>query len=212
MVYSLAGDRKVEYGYVHKHLPRGQGTVFEFGPDPLAARMSLFAIKQGYLVTAVGLEQIQRRHSNLIFIQGDILTTEIKGKFDWILNISTVEHCGLAGRYGVTVPDADADLKAMQVLKALMKPQGKMLLTIPIGLDTVIGHWHRVYGAKRLPRLLSGYEILHQTFWAKSNGVDVFKPIEKTLALETEPIQNPPRNNYYALGAFTLRSKGAGLT
>lgn len=208
MVYSLAGDRSIEYGYVYKHLPRGQGTAFEFGPAPLTARMSLFAIKQGYSVTAVGLEQIQRQHPNLTFIQGDLLTTEVKGEFDWILNISTVEHCGLAGRYGVTVSDADADLKAMWILKSLMKPQGKMLLTIPIGLDAVVGHWHRVYGRERLPKLLSGYEILHQVYWAKSNGVDKFKPVEGVIALGVKSVQSPPKHNYYALGTFTLRLKG----
>lgn len=209
MAYSLAGDRGIEYGYL-RQLPKGTGTAFEFGPAPATAYVSLFAVKQGYSVTAVGLEQIRKNHPKLKFIQGDLLTVKLTGKFDWILNISTVEHCGLAGRYGVTVADADADLKAMHVLRTLMKPTSRMLMTIPVGLDTVVGVWHRVYGAGRLPKLLKGYEIVHQAFWAKSGGVDVFEPVSKSVALATKPIASeavPPRN-YYALGGFTLKRKG----
>lgn len=203
MAYTLAGDRVIEYNYVRRRLPRGEGAVLDFGPSR-SAKMSLFAVGQGYRVTAVSLEQIQPQHPNLVFILGDVLTVKIGGKFDWVLNISTVEHCGLAGRYGVAVHDTDADLKAMEILKALLKPQGKMLLTIPVGLDTVVGHWHRVYGKRRLPRLLKGYKVLHQAFWAKSGDADTFQSVSKLTGLSTEPIKNPPRGNYYALGVFTL--------
>jgi len=40
--------------------------------------------------------------------------------------------------------------------------------------------------------------------------VDVFEPVSRSVALGTSPIINPPRNNYYALGAFTLKRKGVG--
>lgn len=209
---NLMGDRRVEYGYLFQQLPKGQGLVLDLGPspkDPEGPITIRFAIERGWNVIAVGLEKPDYRHPRYKFVHGDFLTVGIEGTFDWIMNISTIEHFGLAGRYGVHVWAPDADLKAMRRLRTLMKPKGKMILTIPVGLDTVVGHYHRVYGKYRLPRLLEGLNILHEQFWGKphpgkswKSQANDFISITKKAALGTRPLRRHKR--YYAIGAFTL--------
>ena len=55
-------------------------------------------------------------------------------------------------------------------LASLLKPEGRMALTIPIGLDAKFAPFHRVYGKQRLPRLLAPFEVVAEEFWAKPTG------------------------------------------
>lgn len=204
MTYSLKGDRKVEWGYVKQRLPEGKGFLLDIGPAPANPKPARVAVSLGYNVVAVGLEEPKYVHQKFTFIHGDFLDVYIPWTFDWILNISTIEHFGLAGRYGVIESDPDADLLGMHRAYTLMKPDAKMLLTIPVGIDNVMGFRHRVYGEKRLPRLLQGYKILEEMYWAKFNDENVFVSTDKETALSTVPTLDP---SYYALGAFTLMVK-----
>lgn len=201
MTYSLKGDRKVEWGYVKKRLPKGNGFLLDIGPAPANPKPARVAVSLGYHVIAVGLEKPKDAHQKFTFIHGDFLEVYIPWMFDWILNISTIEHFGLAGRYGVTESNPDADLLGMHRAYTLMKPNAKMLLTIPVGIDSVMSFRHRVYGKKRLPRLLQGYKILEELYWAKFDDENAFVPTDKETALSTIPMLDP---SYYALGAFTL--------
>lgn len=204
MRYTLAGDRKFEYGYANANLPVGKGRVLDVGPT-IKAPMSRLAVQRGYTdVVAIGLgdSAVAFEHPNFTFVVADLVTLHMKRKYNWILNISSIEHFGLAGRYGVTIRNDNADLQGMAKLQTLMWPHSKMLLTIPIGMDSVIKHYHRVYGRERLPQLLDGYHILNEQFWAKTKKDDVYRPVTKQIALNAIPITGPP--NYYALGAFTL--------
>jgi len=74
------------------------------------------------------------------------------------VSISSLEHSGL-GRYGDTL-DADADLKAMQDLKRIVKPGGLFYLAVPLGRDKVVFNLHRIYGRIRLPKLLEGWKLI----------------------------------------------------
>ena len=53
------------------------------------------------------------------------------GGFDIALSISSFDHDGL-GRYGDPI-DANADIRAMRLAQCLLKPNGLMFMTIPIG-------------------------------------------------------------------------------
>lgn len=76
--------------------------------------------------------------------------------FDTAIALSTMEHIGL-GLYGEPV-DPHGDRKAaIEVLK-VVKPGGRLLLTVPFGrLATTSGHC--VYDATRLRVLLAGFQI-----------------------------------------------------
>ncbi len=204
---NLTGDRDIENAGIASQMPPGPGEALDFGPG--GSFLGLIAVQRGFSVTAVDLEPVQWHyiHPGLQFIHGDILKLSLPTKhFDLVINCSTVEHVGLAGRYGVTESSPDGDLEAMARLKELMKSGALMLLTLPIGQDAVFYPVHRVYGTERLPRLLEGYEVEKETFWVKDNQNRwVLAEKEAALSFKASAGSWNPLRNIYALGCFVLR-------
>jgi hypothetical protein len=79
-------------------------------------------------------------------------------KVDYAFSFSSFEHDGL-GRYGDPISH-DADFRAMQRAKNVVKPGGIMFLGVPIGRDCLVWNAHRIYGKLRLPLLLRGWLCL----------------------------------------------------
>ena len=199
--YTLASDRTVEYAWVKDKLPTGTGFVLDVGCGQ-RAHMSKHAVQKGYTVVGIDLCPVVYKHNKFTLIEGDLLKHNFKGQtFDAILNISSIEHFGLKGRYGITRNRGDADTRGMKKLHSLLKPNGIMILTIPLGLDAVHSPHHRVYGRERLPELLGGYRIKHQFYWSKKDGQDKYVKCTQTYALNTESTVSP---FFYAIGGFVL--------
>jgi hypothetical protein len=78
--------------------------------------------------------------------------------YDVAIAISVIEHSGL-GRYGDAL-DEDGDIRGMAFYRAMLSLGGLMFLAVPIGLDNIIGNQHRIYGRKRLPKLLKGWKMI----------------------------------------------------
>lgn len=204
---NLWGDRDVEWSFCAAHRPDGPGEALDFGSG--ASYMSLIAARKGFQVTALDLEPqtFLWRHPQVTFVQGDLLKMDWQPeRFDLVINCSTVEHVGLAGRYGVTEQWPDGDLEAMARLWELMKAGGVMLLTIPVGRDAVFAPLCRVYGKERLPRLLDGYIVEKEVFWVKDQE-NRWVQADKGTALNFEASAGSwdPLQNVYALGCFVLR-------
>lgn len=79
-------------------------------------------------------------------------------KYDVVLSISSIEHDGL-GRYGDPI-NPDGDLEAMSRLKDFLKPDGLLILAVPMGPDALVWNAHRIYGPKRFPLLIDGWEVV----------------------------------------------------
>jgi hypothetical protein len=225
---NLAGDRDIEWGFVFAHLetalaylgaPGRFVDILDFGPGK--SFIGYVAALRGHRVTALDLDPAPRhyRHPNLRLLAGDILTLDDAalrpgtgaGAFDLVVNCSTIEHVGLAGRYTTARDTPDGDLLAMARLRCVMRPGGVMLLTIPVGQDAVFAPMCRVYGRDRLPRLLEGFTIVHEVFWCKparpDGGCDnIWSPTTRAAAcaIETRAGDADPLRNYYALGGFML--------
>jgi len=205
---NLLGDRDIEWSWVSAHIPSGPGEALDFGPG--GSHLGLIAAQRGFEVTAIDLEPVHWYyvHQKLHFVQGDILKVDLPAKhFDLVINCSTVEHVGLAGRYGVTKSRPDGDLEAMARLKDLMKPGGVMLLTIPVGQDAVFVPLSRVYGARRLPQLLNGYRVEEDVFWVKdAENRWVLCDRDTALNFKASAGSWDPLQNIYALGCFVLKN------
>ena len=196
---NLWGDRDVEHSWVAAHIPLGPGSGLDFGSGN--TNLSLVAVRRGLHMLAT--DRIAApwsfEHPDFMFVQGDAFALGLAPRsLDLIINCSTVEHLGL-GRYGDPL-DTDADLDGMQRLRDLLSPSGVMLLTIPVGVDTVMPKLHRIYGRQRLPRLLAGFSIAHCEFWVKNQAN------RWSLADEQAALSLPPTLHSYALGCFVLRS------
>jgi SAM-dependent methyltransferase len=204
---NLLGDRDIEWSWVASQIPFGPGEALDFGPG--GSHLGLIAAQRGFNVTAVDLEHVHwpYLHPQLRLIRGDILRLPLpRDRFDLVINCSTVEHVGLAGRYGVVEGRPDGDLEAMARLQDLMKPGAIMLLTIPAGHDGVFAPLCRVYGKERLPRLLKGFIVEKEEFWVKDEK-NRWVPCDREVALSFQASANSwdPLRNVYALGCYVLR-------
>jgi len=197
---NLAGDRDIEYSFVAANLPDGPGKALDFGSGQ--SYLGLLSSRKGFETTAFDLQEINWFYSypKLNFIKGDILKENFPSEnFDLIISCSTIEHVGLAGRYGVDKNEALADLKAIEILKKILKRGGIMILTIPVGKGTAFPTLHRVYGEERLKKLLNGFEILKKEFWLKD------KNNHWQIVQENSAFNEKPKPYYYALGLFVLK-------
>ena len=50
-------------------------------------------------------------------------------------------------------------MRAMSEMQALVKPNGFLILGVPVARDAVVWNAHRLYGRVRLPLLLRGWTI-----------------------------------------------------
>jgi len=200
-VPNLAGDRDVEYSWIAANIPEGPGKALDFGSGK--SWLGLLASRKGFETITFDLQEISwpYLHPQLKFIKGDILE---KNKFppqsfDLILNCSSIEHVGLTNRYGVTKRNSEGDLETMKILRNLLNSGKVMLLTVPVGKDAIFEPMHRVYGKKRLTKLLAEFEIIKKEFWIK-NKDNQWETVseEKALTEETKPY-------YYGLGLFVLK-------
>lgn len=200
-VPNLKGDRDIEYSWVAAKMPEGHGEALDFGCGP--GYMGLIAASKGFKVTACDLESQKFffEHPNFRFVQGDLFKLNFsENQFDLIINCSAIEHVGLAGRYSETEPNSDGDIEAMKVLNSILKTNGIMLLTIPVGLDKVFVPLHRIYGENRLPRLFQGWEVLKKEYWIKDTD-NRWIMADESAALNKEPLPH-----CYGLGLFVLRN------
>lgn len=210
----LSGDRAVEWSWMASRMPTGPGKALDFGSA--GSYLDLIAASRGFDVTALDIQSYRPpyEHERLTYLQGDVLEISLgKEQFDLVLNCSTVEHVGLAGRYGVSEHRANGDLEAMAMLRDSMKPAASMLLTIPVGRDAVHAPWHRVYGYKRLPILLKGYRVDEESFWVKNQDnrwVSCSK--ETALDFKSQVASRRPFRGIYALGCFLIRKPKSEAT
>ena len=199
-VPNMDGDRDIEFSWIAGHMGNGPGYALDFGCGN--TWMGLLAARKGFDVTAIDLGKVGWRynHPNLKFTQGDLSDLNMaKDSLDLIINCSSIEHVGLQGRYGIKKANEDGDLIMMSLLLDLLKPGKQMILTIPVGRDKVFLPRHRVYGPKRLPELLKGWEIVEREFAAKRQN-NIWTVVEEKTALNIDAL-----NHYYSLGLFLLR-------
>jgi SAM-dependent methyltransferase len=191
-------------------MPNGPGKAIEFGCEQ--GFMSLMAAQRGFHVIANDLQQqaFTWEHPEVEFVRGDFLKLAFPAShFDLAINCSSVEHVGVAGRYGIGVQQDDGDIQVMEGLARILKPHGLLLMTAPCGRDTLMAPWCRVYGPERLPRLFDAFTVVKQEFWVKNNQMQ-WARCSREAALTFQPINDPsnPHGCAYALGCFVLRKRG----
>jgi hypothetical protein len=62
---------------------------------------------------------------------------EITGTYDWIVSISTLEHAG----YDENPRDADKSVTAVEHLRSLLAPGGRMWISVPLGHNPTLDEY-----------------------------------------------------------------------
>ena len=204
---NIWGERNVEWAFLSTEMPTGPGAAIEFGCEQ--GFMSLLAAQKGFHVVANDLQDqsFTWYHPSVEFRQGDFLKLDLpRNHFDIAINCSSVEHVGVAGRYGITVNEDEGDIEVMHRLADILKPGGLLLMTAPCGRDAVMAPWCRVYGAQRLPRLFAAFRLLKECYWIK-DAQNRWVGSTREAALNFQPVHDPSDSHgcAYALGCFVLQ-------
>src|SRR5205823_12962518 len=113
---TLQGDRWIEWSFCLARLADGPGKTLDFGAD--IGLLALAAAQRGHDVVALDRmpPALDYAHPRVTHVQGDILDRPLGDRrFDQIVNCFSVEHVGLAGRYG-SGDRPDGDLEAMAIM------------------------------------------------------------------------------------------------
>lgn len=198
-VHPLAGDRAIEWSWIVANLPDHSVDILDLGC--VQSALTGIASRLGHKVTAVDMRDIEYEMDNVKFLKGDITKINFGDKrFDIIMNCSMIEHVGLGGRYGSSGQN-DGDIATMRLLKHLLSPSGFMILTIPVGQDTIFSPQHRIYGKNTLPKLLNDYSIVKEEYWSK--GISQ----KWTICDRAAALAITGAEDFYALGLFVLSAK-----
>jgi SAM-dependent methyltransferase len=197
--FDLEGEKHIDWGWICVNLPPAPKRALEIGSGKSPIIPAMQAL--GYNVTAVDLStDITSVYSDITFYRGDFTKIAFENPFDIIVLCSVVEHIGLSGRFN-SDEDAEGDLKAMKKACELLEPNGRLFLTIPVGIDTIQKPFHRIYGKNRLKALLDGFAVVDSRYLIK-------RPWGPwSLTDEEKALNFGPDNQRYALGEFILTTK-----
>lgn len=127
------------------------------------------------------LEKIKLDNETLII--GDAKKLEIESdSFDMVISLCSIEHFGL-GRYGDEF-DLDADKKAMNEMKRVLKPGGHLVFTTTITqVDPVIYfNAHKIYNYKMILDFCEGLTKVDEIYYRfDGNKICEINKIEKRV-------------------------------
>lgn len=139
-------DRYIEYNFAIKHLQGERvldvgcaGSLFPLMLAGFGYQTYGCDIREYSILNKIDFPFFTFRKESIID------TTFIKGFFDAITCISTIEHIGISGRYGEKDSER-GDLKAVTQMKRLLKKDGLLILTFPFGKPKIIKPYCRIYG------------------------------------------------------------------
>lgn len=182
--------RTHEYGFVMSRLAilsqaKPKGALIDIGCTARVNPIPAFMCDLGWWVIGLDIREYQYQHPLFVYMKTDIVTMPIADiQADAIVLLSTLEHLGMAGRYGIKDNLNPADKMAIDNCYSLLKPDGVLLLTVPY-VDN--GSYYirdnmRVYDHERLVYLFNEKYWHKKSCWVVGDGDD------KTMLMEVSKI------------------------
>lgn len=164
--------RIVEYAFVVQKLaPMPPGKVLDVGCAARTNYLPAALASLGWQVTGIDIRHFELEYPNFSFVCGDMRGTDFPDKwFDAAYAVSSLEHFGLSGRYGTRVDDPDADAKSVKEIWRILRPGGKLIVTVPYGRREIVAPVTRVYDESALQTLLSGWQFGARAYWLIDGG------------------------------------------
>ena len=161
--------RYLEYPFVLRNLElEGGRKILDVGC--VGSPFPIILASLGYRTYGIDIREYRLQYPNFHFIKEDIRHTSFPDYFfERITAVSTIEHIGIAGRYG-SDEDSDGDKKAVKEMRRILKRNGKIFITVPYGEAKIIRPFHRVYDQKLLQELLHGLIVEKEEYYIKKNN------------------------------------------
>ena len=158
-------ERVVEYPWILARLDIGEGLLLDAGSTLNYEYILDHPTLKNKSVVIYNLspEKVVRR-SNISYIYGDLRHTILRSEsFDEIVCISTLEHIGMNNtflyskdlRFDELRPDDYQDL--IREFKRLLKPSGKLFVTVPYGRYENLG-WLQQFDHQRIETVLEVFD------------------------------------------------------
>ncbi len=160
--------RVVEYGFVQgKLMTIPKGRALDVGCVALYNYTSPSLAFAGWDVYGIDIRgDWGFTHPNFHFVQRDIKESGFESEyFDILFCISTLEHIGIAGQYGVSQEDTNGDIRAASEMTRITKQGGRLLLTVPYHNTYFVRRGARVYDLKRLKEMFEGFDIVDKQIY-----------------------------------------------
>ena len=163
-------ERSIEFSFAFMNVGNPPATVLDIGCSESDFPIVLAA--QGFKVFGIDIRECYIKDPSYTFMKRDIMNTHFPNNFfDVITAISTIEHLGVQGRYGIKEDAPLADNVAMKEIKRIIKRDGRFIMTVPYGKLAVFRPWHKVYDEDALKELINDFSVLREEYFIrKANG------------------------------------------
>ncbi len=129
---AVVDNRLHEYAFVLSEIAKTEpGMLLDVG---CTARINLvppFACWMGWYVDGLDNRDWTYKHDHFVMLVQDVSDQLPDNKYDIVVALSTMEHVGIAGRYGIKTHIDDADITGVQNLLKATKDGGTLLFTAP---------------------------------------------------------------------------------
>jgi SAM-dependent methyltransferase len=157
-------ERIVEHPWIFMKLGLREGRILDVGCCHSSLSIELASL--GYEVWGVDINPYRFSHRNFRFVLGDVCAVSLPEEhYDRIIAVSSVEHFGLEV-YGGRC-DAEHDRISIRRMHRLLKPGGKILVTVPFGIRNITPEF-RVYDSPALQELMSPFRIEEQSVFIRT--------------------------------------------
>lgn len=184
-------DRYVEYPFVVRNLPPLPARVLDVGCA--GSFFPLILAGFGYDVYAIDVREYAilnaMRIAHFTFSKEDIRKTSYPDNFfDSVFAVSTIEHIGLSGRYGMN-EDSVGDQTALNEMARILKASGCIVLTVPFGKARVVRPHHRIYDKSKIMQLVGKLKIDNEEYYLRNPQGDWQSCSQEQASLMDNPLE-----------------------
>lgn len=151
----LVNERIVEQPFVFAEVGAAPQRILDVGGAESTVALSLATL--GHDVTVVDPRGYPVEHPNLTVAAVRLEEHEPPAPYDVAVALSAIEHFGL-GHYESGPPSQD-DRAALACLRELVRPGGRLVLTVPFAVQASVDAFQRVYDLAGLAELLGGWRV-----------------------------------------------------